>query len=66
MKEIFCISHLKKKMLRTHALSFSFEQLSPTLVFLLLQSYMSNIMPFIPNFGVDIYIHVIHVYPVLL
>jgi hypothetical protein len=53
------------KMLRTRALfSSSFEQLNPTLVFLLLQSYMSDIMPFIPNFGVDKYI--IHVCPVLL
>jgi hypothetical protein len=37
MKEIFCISYLQKKILRTRALFF-FEQLNPTLVFLLLQS----------------------------
>jgi hypothetical protein len=43
-------------MLRTRVLFFPFEQLNPALVFLLLQSYMFDIMPFIPNFGVDKYI----------
>jgi hypothetical protein len=43
-----------KKMLR--ALFLPFEQLNATLVFLLLQADMSDIMPFIPNFGVNKYI----------
>jgi hypothetical protein len=60
MKEIFCISHLEENA----TCAFFFEQLNPALVFLLLQSYMSDIMPFIPNFGVNKYI--IHVYQVLL